>query len=993
MSILAITIISIVVSVINFVIFLLFIVFNRNIRGLTKVRRYIESRMEQVEQYVEDRVSTVKDYGADLSANMESGNALLERLIAEQNNVKTKSKDLEQIGLSVDECESLLERLDTNLGQTRQQVEERQKHDAMIKKYYQKVQSLQVDLANMPKEIAQAREQFRRQNTADLERVANEVTSLFRHEIEATVKGAEQAEKSTKEAAKAFQLELSKNNSQYAREFEESIKAMGRNHEHNLARIKDELIAVIAGHEKKIAVTGGAVQKIIKANEARARKIENEGRATVDRLEQLIYSAREGSEKIASGIVDYRNQYKEITENIELQVIQSKNILVEGEKNLTEKAIEQIGCYVKNIEQQLDGKLENQIEMIRAGFANETAEIEQRIAVAQESMKEECRKGEAVRNDLADHWKKTGEVLGSMQLHLDERLSEQTRSMAANIDEHIDSCRVDCEKKIGERLVVIEKNIEQLASSLTDRQTALSNSIEKQTRNATDHIAVRLGAIQGDAESQLRKRSEELDKQADDLRSNVSLAIEQTKLQTEQAHEEYRELLEGIEQKQYEQAKDMIDRCNELWNKKIAATERSVEERTNRIADSIEKRSLYLYGKIDAGQNQFAAEIDLQTDRLRKTIEGQIVVVNRQIGEQLIVSERVVQKKVAALNSAEQEIEQRIQRMNSTVEEYSQEAIDRVQTGRAEMFAEIDRQFELLKQDIDGRVETFDHNISQTGHEMSERLEKLEQALQDHIAAFDTIGQGIEEQARKMNDTIEERSQVMLEKIDSEREGINAEIARQILAADQGANEQIAEMDRQFQERLAGCEQKLQKGAGAFDEQIAEMDRQFQERLAGCEQKLQKGAGAFDEIAEMDRQFQERLAGCEQKLQKGAGAFDEQIAEMDRQFQERLAGCEQKLQKGAGAFDEQIAEMDRQFQERLAGCEQKLQKDASAFDERVAEMDSQFQDRFAGCEQKLQKGAGAFDERVAEMDSQFQDRFAECEQKLQKAPALLMSGC
>jgi chromosome segregation ATPase len=980
--------------------------FDRNNRGLEKVRKYAEKLKEDLAAFVSDKEAAVRDYSTLLDVKQQSAKELMNRIQTTDEELAVKIDAVNKIDERLNVYDGTLAELTRMTGRVQENINWIKEKSPFVDSTHKRITDAREKVETVERLLDALQEHFERENSAALEKIAQNMTAETLSKLVDLRSTALDIERQVNESRESIERADQERAERMARDAQAVDAALTRALERASASADTMEDAVLAKLKEQ------AVERIqqLQANiEERFKTHQENARAQLDEFQSEVKKCRSDWENDNAELASQQRMFKikwekDIQELSDL--VHAQHAAWEHQQDSWTKAVE-TGDAART---RLLEELEHGVSALRERAALENAALEERLNTAREAAAESVSEIEArltriardterqmlnLSGDRLETWQAEAlEAEAKMrQILLDvEQASNETKKRVETQMGSMEDQLQAVEKRAGALAINLEARILKAAKGAEERALAITderlehwrevaeaeeentrrilNDLEASSEEIRTHFADEIEAVEqhlkdlavhtDEAVAALRAH---IVKGADEIQAEVweetGARLEQWREVAGESDERARRLLAELEEaagRTELRVRDEIQGVNERMDQMRTALEELSSRLEEKMADAMREAEAHAhaFSEMELEKWKDAAELrDAEARKLLDSIEVGFEEARRYMdGETAQAEERIeeAQKRMGELGSRiEEEMAQAVDRAEARAVDLSNECIER-------WTKVVEAKEASAKEAVDALEDSFDEARRQAALLAAEGEGRLN-AVRDEIAAAaagieDALAQalaGAEARARELGD-------MELAKWKSAAEEGEAR-TRELLASAEAASEEA-------KKRVFG---ELEAAEAQFEELRREMLAAGSQIEAVMKDNVVQAEDKARGLAETGL---ENWRATAEAREAEARRLIQDLETVSVSAQERMAGVEQRLLTIADGAEKRVleateeriemwnrvtAEADANTRQLLSDLEASSAEIKTYFEGQTAAIEGQLKDARAYAHESLER--------------------------------------
>ncbi len=833
---------------------------DKNNRSLEKVKRYVEKAEGELDRIVQDKATMIKDMGIELEVHQRAAREILKRLQSGEQGLSERAdafaavtKKIDEYDRTVDELVEMTRRAEENINRVRDESE-------YVDKVGRRIKAAQARMEELESKVPSIVHAFEISNEEKLNVVRD--TALLRID--------EKAESLTEQigSAEARVHEFES----FVSDLEDRARGFGDSTESDLRELYDRLLEQAT---------------------LDAERIREEFSAEVARADHSVELFREN-------ITGVERQYEERLEE-----------LAEKGRTFQTDALAGLKETITSEVEKARGELSERIDFTRA-----------ELETARDSVLEDFEK---YRLDGVENLKE-------IKADLDEKADS------------LESALYELERTTGDRISQADNEGQERASEVT---AALEAELIKRTdevRIAMDKRVTELNESASASHEQIDGMFEELRKRVDDwtTRTNnyISELEEQVRSLNESSSEAHRRHCETID-RHIEETRARIDEYEggvassiEELKKRLGETDDTVRREFDRISRDVESATEAMQRELEQGVAQAressARRLDEFADEIAKnveTIHAHIVETRTGLENQLeevhADGKRLAEDTKTIFEEHVREVKEGVDADNGRVAEIRAEINQRiaelnseVTKNVADVSSAILRHRNELSRDLTSAVENIEKNVVSS---VEKRLEEYEDSVTYRFNRIESVNSDLDDLERNLRDSMDRVTARLREEFNA----FGRELAEQRSADKSEADGHLRAIRDEMQSIETGIAELKQRAYDNVSEKLKVFEDEFftdlRERSAGMESRVTEwqteitrrldviGEEGNRKRTELESAYTEELRGSLAELQE---RVSHQFERFESGVKDRIVATETTIREFEGSARNDITEIE-----------------------------------------------------------------------------------
>lgn len=952
---------------------------DHNNRSLEKVKRFVERVQGEMDEIVAEKVTMLKDIGIEVDVHQRAAKAILQRIQSIEEDLNSRTENLEQIGSRLTTYENALQELVSMTTRAEENIARVRDESEYIDKVGKRIKSVQARMEELERSLPGIVSGFEKQNTDRL----NEVESRIFEESQARIEGLEMRVDAASGRVQEFSEDAARIQAETDETSREAQRTLQEMYDSLVGGLREELDDSIESARRSFeSVRENIEQSVLDARE----QFDRHSRDSDDQLERLRESfsamteeagerleelAREGRELETESLAALREYIETNSTALRSEIEQSRDSAITEQSEELARVEQTIQEQVQHLTSRLEEEKEHftlrlqelrtrgeslntqAVESIQSSLDESLTEIRQEMerrsaalqAAVQEKMEDTRSRADSDAAELrsvfsglkteTDDWsEKTRQLIVEMEQqveHVQRHSREQAEHQTESIDRHMketDEQLTNYRSDLTSRLERLDTLAEERLSGISERLEQISSDFGSRTANLQTQFEQRLEELGANQTKGYEELQEKYRADLQDLKDSV----QERALQLEELNGSARSEVAQL-QKILEEGRDEIDaRIKDLGKtatRKINSTVQDLEQRMlgdveSRLTD-YEKELGYRFSRIEAVNT----EVDELEQNLRNTMER---VSERVRGDFLAFGEELrglrEQDRVEAQESMDG-LRGSMKHLEEGLNELKQRAYDNV-SEKLKVFE--DEFFTDLRE----RSAAMEAQISGWKHEVEERLAALRTEYEEERAR--TEAQYSEEMRTGMNQ-FQETVKAQLSKIDTQLDSFRSGIGSRM----ESAEASLSGFEESVGEELSSLKDRSYQ---TFRQEFSQMDNRIRDELKGFEGEVE------EEIAQVRRAVgsgKEELEALVEAARSDVAVWQTRVlnelrssdAEVSNQLADARVRLSENVQELKREFSAERAQLVEQSQDQRKAIREELESNAAELERQRRQLEEQ----------------------------------------------------
>ena len=864
---------------------------DRNNRNLKLLRDYSEKLKKELSSFVEEKENAVKDYSVSLNVERDSARELMKRLQMTDEELADKAAAVARLDAQIKAYEKTLAELDRMTSRVQENMNRVREESAFVESAGKRVTEAKDRVLDLEKQLGDIEEKFKKDNSASLEKTADELVSTVKLVVSDLGSSAEtariQVENHRKEIGRIEEVRAAN----MARDLDRVDKILSRAVEQAGQRA-DKMEEAALVHLKEKAED--RLLRLKTAEEEKLRSFQESAKERVAEVQNLVKNIREEWRAERS---DWETRDKAFREDRERKILETSTLFADSEKRISEG----MGILAKRMEEL----------SARAGGIVSSQEV--LLLKAAEDMKQKALEITGAKLEEYRHAQdlefRRLETLADDSRNLDSELRRNMEEVVARVREDFSKYERQSEEERRSEAQKFSIAVSDLRMEIEE----VGNSLQALKKSAYDSVSEKLKIFEDDFFDDLAKRSGDVDRRLSDWQEKLDGRLSGMREEAETAQRELeRSLAEELRRKLSAQDERLVSELEHLKaetgafeegiREQMGAADESVNLYKEQLKSSLEEagREADIFIKSEIARNSLEAadnvkkyqrELDDARDgftiKLRE-LDDMVEDARRKVRELWAETDSRLVLVRSSVEDAEQHIREAVDQtklidraeelkleMERSIEDLKSD-MDRLDQRRAEA-AQLENDFVKIKRledDVNAKMTRFlsEKRRIETMETDFNRLLQISRAVEEKLSQItnsDDLLQGVQLQIRKLEEalgTTEDKYQRIERKnqiLDNTNDGIDRNF--RVLQESEKISDKIgAEMDRYASdldvikvsiEKLAGESDRAREAAGRIDVLDSALE-EIEERITSMQRARQWIADAETRLEELNKQAQ-----------------------------------------------------------------------------------------------------------------------------------------
>jgi chromosome segregation ATPase len=895
---------------------------DRHSQSMNKVQKYAAALKQDLTEFVAEKEAAVKDYAISLDVQQKAAKELLRRLQLTDEELAAKASAVTRIDerlnaydVSLKELIEMSVRVQENLNRIREE-------SAFVEKVNKRVGDSKEKFEAIEQGLGEVERRFAAENTAALEKIAQQVVAAVENHVADLQSVAEQVEHRVEESREAVERSEHIRTERIARDMDfinrsldEALEqaAIRADNMENAAVIKLRDQAVERIHELQTAV-----EDQLDAHMENARN-------QINALQDLVTECKDSWKADA---IELEGQQRSLKEewNQDIQNFQDR---LESQRDALDTALESENDKIKR----LVGDLKTISDESKEHLSNQTAIMEERLELVRRS-------ADAMIADLEHRFAARVEEIEGASTEIKTHFTAETDSMEQRLKElerDIDKAIAALQNQIASAGEHIEKTVLEDATAQFNQWKQESETWNAESRQTLTDMKESADAFKAEFTQETQDIARQLNELQDTMTENVRQLQDQMANTAAETQGQIAEEMANRLDRWKETAEEGDQRSRQL----LTDLETIAAETEKYISNEIER----VNGRLDSIQHKI--------DALAGHIESEISEAEERA---LAMADTELEKWKQAVEEADDKARQTLSAAETALEDTQRRIADEI--------AVADRQIDALKSKLDATASHIEvelvnalANAKEQGLILADdELDKWKRAIetqngkaQDLLGSMETALEDAKQRAGHDIAGVAER----LEELQSKLEETAAHIESEFAHAEANAHDQAAALAEQELERWKQAVEtedvKVQNVLAGIELSLTDTKERISSEITGVSGQLETLQAKLDETASQietkirgaiaDAQEQAILAadGELDKWKTAAEARDAEARQTLADLETDLNAAKEQVSQGIAGIAENLAKFQTEAGEITNRIEEEIGKAATAVETQASE--------------------------------------------------------
>jgi DNA repair exonuclease SbcCD ATPase subunit len=1014
--------------------------FDRNNRGLEKVRKYTERLKEELAAFVAEKEAAVRDYSIVLDTKQLSAKELLNHLQVTDEELARKAESLGKIDERLNAYDSSLEELVRMTARVQENLNWIKEKGSFVDGVHKRMSDARDKIAVVEKVLGDLQAHFERENTAVLEKVVLGMSENVEAKIAALHDAASDIERRVVESREAIELAEHERAEKVAHDMEniaQTLKDVMERVAVNADTMEDAIFTNLRAQAEE------RVQRLQASIEEKFKSYQETARGQLDEFQDAVKTYRDewtnDSAEMASQQRTFKSKWERDVQELS-DLAHEQNEVWASQKEAWTKAmdsgesmrndllsdIERISNETKGHVAQENEALEARIKTLRESAGQTVVALEARLLKAAHDAEQKVLDITGAR---LDNWRQvtaqaeatTRQLFADIEMASDETKRSIDARIAAiearfvEVGEQADGISARLEARLlktaetaeARALALTEERLEhwqQVAASEDENTRRLLNDLENASAEIRAHFSDEIGAMEQHL-NDLAVHTDEaivalrahIVQGADEIQRQVweetGARLEQWRQVAGESDTRARDLLSGLETVAAETERHVLDEMNAATNR-IESLQTAVDDMTvhleEKMTESMREAETHALAFSDTELNKWklaAEERDAAAKLVLKDFDQTYADVHEQ-------NARIVADAEGRIISVQNELKELAGRVEDIIVHAAGDAETRARElsdiGIEKWKAAAEEGDKRARDLLDAIELTSDETRKRMSDELREaeaQLEGLQGRIGDTAAKVEDSMKDIVIQAEIKARSLAESGLENWKSASAAREGDARRLLADLEKVSTNAESSMADMEQRLHTIAESAEKRVLE---ATDERLETWNRVTTEADANTRRLL---SDLEVSSAEIKTYFEGQTTAIEGQLKDARAYVHDALAQLKAKVEQDTNDAEQEV---LAAVDARLI----QLKGAVATGDEKAQSLLTQLESLSGDLTTRFLETSAALEQRLADMGVHTDETLAELRTQVasaaatleQQVLASVEAKLENWKQLLDSG-